>query len=221
METIFPRIMDQLRKDFRATLCEIRDYGANIPPYPYAVDFLFDHVQGQLEKMASGCRLYEPSENPKEMYKGVSDIIPETLSCGEGWLMAAEIAHYAKQGVKTFVILQPFGCLPNHICGRGVIKPLKEEFPGISILPLDLDPDTSYANVENRLQMLIMNSRVPKDDTAEPGDTVGTVKTTETVETKETVKTTETVETNETVKTTETAEQQDSLQIEEKQVMSR
>jgi predicted CoA-substrate-specific enzyme activase len=170
METIFPRIMDQLRKDFRATLCEIRDYGANIPPYPYAVDFLFDHVQGQLEEMASGCRLYEPSENPKDMYKGVSDIIPETLSCGEGWLMAAEIAHYAKQGVRTFVILQPFGCLPNHICGRGVIKPLKEEFPGISILPLDLDPDTSYANVENRLQMLIMRSRVPEEDEAETGE---------------------------------------------------
>ncbi|MGI6211833.1 MAG: acyl-CoA dehydratase activase [Anaerovoracaceae bacterium] len=158
METVFPRIMDQLRKDFRATLVEIRDYDANIPPYPYAVDFLFDHVQGELEKMASGCRLYEPSENPKEMYKGVSDIIPETLSCGEGWLMAAEIAHYAEQGVQTFVILQPFGCLPNHICGRGVIKRLKERYPGISILPLDLDPDTSYANVENRLQMLIMNS---------------------------------------------------------------
>ncbi|MGI6204701.1 MAG: acyl-CoA dehydratase activase [Anaerovoracaceae bacterium] len=167
METIFPRIMDQLRKDFRATLCEIRDYDANIPPYPYAVDFLFDHVQGELEEMASGCRLYEPSENPKEMYKGVSDIIPETLSCGEGWLMAAEIAHYAKRGVRTFVILQPFGCLPNHICGRGVIKRLKEEFPAISILPLDLDPDTSYANVENRLQMLIMNSRAPAPEAAE------------------------------------------------------
>ena len=43
------------------------------------------------------------------------------------------------------------------MCGRGVTKRLKEEFPGVQILPLDLDPDTSYANVENRLQMLIMN----------------------------------------------------------------
>lgn len=71
--------------------------------------------------------------------------------------MAAEIAHYAKQGVHSFVILQPFGCLPNHICGRGVIKSLKEHYSDIQILPLDLDPDTSYANVENRLQMLLMN----------------------------------------------------------------
>ena len=71
--------------------------------------------------------------------------------------MAGEIAHYAAQGVRSFIILQPFGCLPNHVCGRGVTKRLKEAFPGVQILPLDLDPDTSYANVENRLQMLIMN----------------------------------------------------------------
>ena len=71
--------------------------------------------------------------------------------------MAGEIAHYAAEGVRSFIILQPFGCLPNHVCGRGVTKRLKEQFPGIQILPLDLDPDTSYANVENRLQMLIMN----------------------------------------------------------------
>ena len=71
--------------------------------------------------------------------------------------MAGEIAHYAAQGVRSFIILQPFGCLPNHVCGRGVTKRLKEMFPGVQILPLDLDPDTSYANVENRLQMLIMN----------------------------------------------------------------
>ena len=73
--------------------------------------------------------------------------------------MAAEIVHHARLGVKAFIILQPFGCLPNHICGRGVVKRLKEEYPHIQILPLDLDPDTSYTNVENRLQMLILNTK--------------------------------------------------------------
>lgn len=92
--------------------------------------------------------------------------IPKTLTCGEGWLMAGEIAHYAHQGVRSFIILQPFGCLPNHVCGRGVTKRLKEEFPGVQILPLDLDPDTSYANVENRLQMLIMNQTAEAEHSA-------------------------------------------------------
>ncbi|MCD7752195.1 MAG: acyl-CoA dehydratase activase [Lachnospiraceae bacterium] len=157
MEAVFPRITDQLRKDFRATECEISDYHVNIFPYPFAVTWLFDEIQKKLEKVAVRHPLYEKSLRPRDMYQGVADIIPETLSCGEGWLMAAEIAHYAREGVKSFVILQPFGCLPNHVCGRGTIKKLKEEFPDIQILPLDLDPDTSYANVENRLQMLLMN----------------------------------------------------------------
>ncbi len=165
METIFPRVTDQLRKDFRATLVEIRDYDANIFPYPYVIEGLIKHVQKELEKVAYKHELYEHVDRPTDLYQGVSDIIPETLSCGEGWLMAAEIAHYAENGVKSFVILQPFGCLPNHICGRGVIKRLKERYKDISILPLDLDPDTSYANVENRLQMLIMNEHGQQTET--------------------------------------------------------
>ena len=157
METAFPRFTDQLRKDFQATQKEITDFGENVFPYPWFIEKMFNYVENQLEKEASRHPLYERNIPPKDLYKGVQDIIPETLSCGEGWLMAAEIDHYAKQGVKCFVILQPFGCLPNHVCGRGVIKRLKEKYPDISILPLDLDPDTSYANVENRLQMLIMS----------------------------------------------------------------
>jgi predicted nucleotide-binding protein (sugar kinase/HSP70/actin superfamily) len=73
--------------------------------------------------------------------------------------MAADIIHHDTAGVKSFVILQPFGCLPNHICGRGMIKRIKEDYPDIQVLPLDYDPDTSFANIENRLQMLIMNAR--------------------------------------------------------------
>lgn len=166
MEAVFPRVTDQLRKDFLASKAEIRDYHANIFPYPYVVDTLFDSVQKSLEKIAVRNPLYEKSLRPADMYQGVKDIIPETLSCGEGWLMTAEIAHYAEEGVRSFIILQPFGCLPNHICGRGTMKKLKERYPNIQILPLDFDPDSSFANVENRLQMLIMN-----DDAAQQTET--------------------------------------------------
>lgn len=158
METIFPRITDQLRKDFIASCAEIKEYKANINKYPIVVNWLFDTIQTKLERIAVRHPLYTRATKPADLYDEVKHIIPKTLSCGEGWLMAAEIAHYAKMGVRSHIILQPFGCLPNHICGRGTIKRLKEDYPDIAILPLDLDPDTSYANVENRLQMLIMNN---------------------------------------------------------------
>lgn len=157
MEVIMPRMTDQLRKDFIAAMEEIRVYDANITKESFPVSALFDFAQKTMECIAKTHPLFESEPKPAEMYEGVRDIIPKTLSCGEGWLMAAEIAHYAKCGVKSFVVLQPFGCLPNHICGRGVTKRLKDDYLGIQILPLDLDPDTSFANIENRLQMLIMS----------------------------------------------------------------
>ena len=40
-----------------------------------------------------------------------------------------------------------------------ISKRLKELYPDVQILPLDYDPDVSFANIENRLQMLIMNAR--------------------------------------------------------------
>lgn len=159
METIFPKVTDQLRKDFLASMEEISKYKADIPKYPFLVTWLFDHIQKKLEKVAVRHPLYEAGMTPDLAYQGVKDIIPKTLSCGEGWLMAAEISRYAKEGVKSHIILQPFGCIPNHVCGRGTIKRLKEDYPDIQILPLDFDPDTSFANVENRLQMLIMNNK--------------------------------------------------------------
>ena len=68
-----------------------------------------------------------------------------------------EIIHHAENGCRTFVILQPFGCRPNHVVGRGISKKLREIYPDVQILPLDYDPDVSFANLENRLQMLIMS----------------------------------------------------------------
>ncbi len=166
MEVILPRITYQFRKDFQASISEIRDFGAHLAPYPFALDAAVEGIQRFLEQIAKAHPLYHRAARPQELHDGVKEIIPKTLTCGEGWLMAGEIAHYAKQGVRSFIILQPFGCLPNHVCGRGVTKRLKEEFPGVQILPLDLDPDTSYANVENRLQMLIMNQAAEAEDPA-------------------------------------------------------
>ena len=83
-------------------------------------------------------------------------------------LISGEILHHAQQGCRAFVILQPFGCLPNHVVGRGLVKQLKKRYPDAQILPLDYDPDVSFANIENRLQMLVMNVRLSSDHEPAP-----------------------------------------------------
>jgi predicted nucleotide-binding protein (sugar kinase/HSP70/actin superfamily) len=104
-------------------------------------------------------RFYEGHFDLTDMLKAMDGIIDPVYSTGEGWLMPGEISELAKRGVNSFVIINPFGCIPNHITGRGMIKKLKELHPHIQILSLDYDPDTSFANIENRLQMLIINAR--------------------------------------------------------------
>ena len=69
--------------------------------------------------------------------------------------MAAEIVHYAKEGVKSFIILQPFGCLPNHVVGKGVIKELRHCYPDSNIVAVDYDPGASEVNQLNRIKLML------------------------------------------------------------------
>ncbi|WP_038077864.1 acyl-CoA dehydratase activase [Treponema primitia] len=122
-------------------------------------DKFFDIALRIMELSARKHPLYEPALQLPDLAKYSDPIIDRSICSGESFLMAADILHRASRGVKSFILLQPFGCLPNHFAGRGVVKRIKEEYPGIQILALDYDPDTSFANIENRLQMLIMNTR--------------------------------------------------------------
>ena len=117
----------------------------------------FNFAHRMTDHLAKIEPLHEKSVLLNDLSKVSDPVIHHTFDTGEGILIPAEILHHAQHGCKNFVILQPFGCLPNHVVGRGVCKKLKEMFPDIELLPLDYDPDVSFANIENRLQMLIMN----------------------------------------------------------------
>ena len=123
----------------------------------------FNFAHWVTDRIAKDQALHEKAVLMDELAVDSDDVIHHTFDTGEGILIPAEIIYNAKHGCKNFVILQPFGCLPNHVIGRGVCKKLKEMFPDIELLPLDYDPDVSRANIENRLQMLIMNQRTEEN----------------------------------------------------------
>lgn len=163
MEVILPRMANVFRKDFYARVVEAKDLNVKFKPvnaiFDRVAEKLFAHANAVCEKEASKHPLFVKATPLPVLAAETDEIMNRTFLSGEGWLIPGEIKEYALRGVQSFVILQPFGCLPNHICGRGIMKKVKEEFPAVQILPLDLDPDTSFANVENRLQMLIMNEK--------------------------------------------------------------
>jgi predicted nucleotide-binding protein (sugar kinase/HSP70/actin superfamily) len=122
-------------------------------------DRMFERTRMTSEKIMAGYSRYRRRVSAHELYEGVKPHIDRIHLDGEGWLIPGEIMHAASHGLHSFVVVQPFGCMPNHIFGRGVIRLAKDVYPHIQILSLDFDPDTSMGNIENRLQMLIMNAR--------------------------------------------------------------
>ena len=78
----------------------------------------------------------------------VEDYIGVGTKMGEGWLLPAEMLELIDSGVNNIVCTQPFGCLPNHIVGKGMMKPIKERNPGVNIVAIDYDPGATKINQE-------------------------------------------------------------------------
>lgn len=74
---------------------------------------------------------------------------------GEGWFLTGEMVHLIKEGVNNIVCIQPFGCLPNHVVGKGVIKAIKKAYPQARIAAVDYDPGASEVNQLNRIKLLL------------------------------------------------------------------
>ncbi|MBR3035647.1 MAG: 2-hydroxyacyl-CoA dehydratase, partial [Firmicutes bacterium] len=81
------------------------------------------------------------------------------MKMGEGWLLTSEMLELCEMGVTNIVCCQPFGCLPNHIVGKGMMRPIKARYPDANIVAIDFDPGASRINQENRLKLMMSNAR--------------------------------------------------------------
>ncbi|MDR3162776.1 MAG: acyl-CoA dehydratase activase [Helicobacteraceae bacterium] len=163
MEVIQPGIIDFFRSDEMIRLEKVKRGLIEKPFLNWAIGGISVRVYktavDAAEKRFKRFKFYERRTDCYDMADKVEGIIDRTYQTGEGWLIPAEILSQAENGVNSFIILQPFACLANHISGRGLTKAVKARFPHIQVLSLDYDPDTSFANIENRLQMLIINAK--------------------------------------------------------------
>ncbi|MEG2938368.1 MAG: hypothetical protein RR812_08220, partial [Vagococcus sp.] len=57
--------------------------------------------------------------------------------------------------VPNIICMQPFGCLPNHVVGKGVMKELRHQYPMANISAIDYDPGVSVVNQLNRIRLLL------------------------------------------------------------------
>ncbi|WP_300277410.1 2-hydroxyacyl-CoA dehydratase [Peptacetobacter sp.] len=90
-----------------------------------------------------------------KMAEDVEKVVSIGNQTGEGWLLPAEMIELIDNGVDNIICMQPFGCLPNHIIGKGVIKEMKRQYPKANIIPIDYDPSASSVNQLNRIKLML------------------------------------------------------------------
>ena len=74
---------------------------------------------------------------------------------GEGWLLTAEMIELVQGGYGNIICAQPFGCLPNHIVGKGMVNKIRAMYPSANITPIDYDPSATRVNQENRIKLML------------------------------------------------------------------
>ncbi len=94
----------------------------------------------------------------------IEPVIGYGCKMGEGWLLTAEMMELAEHGYGNIVCAQPFGCLPNHIVGKGMIRKLRGIYPDSNIVPIDYDPGATMVNQENRIKLMLAVARENKNN---------------------------------------------------------
>lgn len=95
----------------------------------------------------------------KQLMKKPEGILSLGVKMGEGWLLCAEMVELIEDGYSNIICAQPFGCLPNHIAGKGVTNKIREKYPEANITAVDYDPSSTKVNQENRIKLMLAVAR--------------------------------------------------------------
>lgn len=160
-EVMVPGVMGFMMFKIDNRIEDINLYGGNIAKKK-VVQALMKYCE-MLEKA-----LYESVSKysdflPPSRYAHIKSLINGVVGLGnkmgEGWLLTAEMLELAETGYGNIICAQPFGCLPNHIVGKGMIRKVKEIYPKANIVPIDYDPGATKVNQENRIKLMLAVAR--------------------------------------------------------------
>ncbi len=125
----------------------------------YPIQWYVNYHHRRFERVKKKFRYYRRTHRIDELAKMASGIVSLTDQFGEGWLIPGEIAAFAEDGINNIICVQPFGCIANHVIGKGVEKRMRGIYPELNILYLDCDMGTSEVNIFNRLNFLVEYAR--------------------------------------------------------------
>ena len=161
-EVVMPGLLDFILYTLYNSVEDYRLYRRNkksVLIYKLVYD-MFMSYQMDIIKALKKNGVFTPPMSFSKVPKLVDGIISRGVKMGEGWLLTAEMVELIHEGAENIVCTQPFGCLPNHIVGKGMMKPIKEKYPNANIVAIDYDSGATKINQENRIKLMLSNSRM-------------------------------------------------------------
>jgi len=160
-EAVMPDLMDFLLYCFQNNYFKVENYSANIINSviaTVAIRFM-EYLRKPANTAFEKSKHFIPSTPISEIARMARDFVSLGNQCGEGWFLTGEMLELIHTGVPNIVCVQPFGCLPNHIMGKGVIKSLRNAYRDSNIVAIDYDPGASEENQINRIKLMMAVAR--------------------------------------------------------------
>lgn len=160
-EAVMPDLMDFLlycfyNNNFKSEHLGISRQTAKLSNMGIALlEFFRSSAKKALAKSAN----FAPPAKIQELAGMAKDFVSLGNQTGEGWFLTGEMLELIHNGVGNIVCAQPFGCLPNHIVGKGVIKELQKNYPHANIIAVDYDPGASEVNQLNRIKLMLSTAQ--------------------------------------------------------------
>lgn len=160
-EPVVPALIDFVLYCIINTVNDGKFYGhSRIRTFAYNLVYKLVHgMQKKIIKQFEKEGSFTPVHDFEHLRACADKVINQGVKMGEGWLIPAEMAALAETGVPNIVCAQPFGCLPNHIAGKGAVRALKNIYPSENVVAVDYDPSATKVNQENRIKLMLATAR--------------------------------------------------------------
>lgn len=116
---------------------------------------MLEFYRRDMKKALSESNRFDAPHSIKELAAMAKKHLSLGNMTGEGWLLTGEIVALLRSGIRNIVCVQPFGCLPNHIVAKGMLKELRRCYQEANIISLDFDSATSEVNQLNRIKLML------------------------------------------------------------------
>ena len=156
-EAVMPDLMDFLLYCFYNQNFKYENLGAGWKGKTLcnAAIKLLEHFRKTARQEFLKSRRFTAPGKIQELAEMAKEYVSLGNQTGEGWFLTGEMLELLTEGVENIVCTQPFGCLPNHIVGKGVIKELKRRHPDANIIAVDYDAGASEVNQLNRIKLML------------------------------------------------------------------